>query len=779
MSNLARCKGLAVKGFMPRPGKQRAQVSAEQWTEHVSNHYSGGIEAEPVQPDAEASNRAKDFTAPSLPDFLKLVRSAIGRLDEASAAGIDGLPAAFIKHATQVDGDNPATTTHLLAPLIARLFHTAFTTCKVPKVWKEARLTPLFKKDDPTVPANYRLLAVSSVLYRLYTSCVCTLLTKWCQRQGVMPDHQFGFYPKRNVQQAQFVLRHVVQGRKQWGRKQGEGRHVWAAFIDFQAAYDHVDRRALWAHLEHRVGVPAAMLHAVRSLYEADAYVLHDGATITPPVHPVKGVKQGCPLSPILFALFLNDIASSLEVIEPGTEPVGVPLGPAPHAQQSYRISHVMFADDLTLLAGSREQVQVLVDRLSGFALRKGLVVNVKKCAIMSWPSQPGEQPVHYRGQAVPYVNEFKFLGMWIDSRFSMGHASDKQRGAVMAAWHRVLSQAIEHGLRNMPHAMLHLVQTYVLPAALFGSQVWGPDLLSTRSLYTSSLQKALNGVYRQILQVKGTVCAASLLDEVGVPPLPCYWLKAAVGFWSQAHKAQNELLTQVLNNEWELGKVCSSSWSAKLRRFLSRDLACDAFPAEGEPVTPHAMLCVNALNSHIQAQREEVNHDPRLPDTQHRARATYVHWFGMPVRAMKGVPRLHPYLCAGAQVPAPWVGSMARLRLSDHALRVQSGRIVRPPLDYGARKCTRCDISVVDDEYHLLLECGATAAIRRSFADVVPQAGLPAERMRMFMRQPAQRDSAPDPEPDNEEDKSHFTAVRRRSQFVHECMLIADAKPA
>ncbi len=30
----------------------------------------------------------------------------------------------------------------------------------------------------------------------------------------------------------------------------------------------------------------------------------------------------------------------------------------------------------------------------------------------------------------------------------------------------------------------------------------------------------------------------------------------------------------------------------------------------------------------------------------------------------------------------------------------------------------------------------------------------------------------------DNEEDKSHFTAVRRRSQFVHECMLIADAKP-
>jgi hypothetical protein len=81
-------------------------------------------------------------------------------------------------------------------------------------------------------------------------------------------------------------------------------------------------------------------------------------------------------------------------------------------------------------------------------------------------------------------------------------------------------------------------------------------------------------------------------------------------------------------------------------------------------------------------------------------------------------------------------------------------------------------------DKYHLLLEYGATAAIRSSFADVVPPDGLPAERMVVHAAACAQRASAPDHEPDNE-DKSHCTAVRRRSQFVHECMLIADAKPA
>lgn len=191
----------------------------------------------------------------------------------------------------------------------------------------------------------------------------------------------------------------------------------------------------------------------MQCLYVGDAYVLRDGATVTPPIHPVKGVKQGCPLSPLLFALFMSDIASSLEA---GELPVGVPLGPGPHTLQSHHISHIMFADDLTLLGVSCERLQVVVDRLALYAQRKGLVVNVRKCAVMSWPRQTnaqGEKSVQYSGQALPRVKAFKFLGMWLDERFSMGHAAEKQRGPVMAAWRAVQQQAQEQGLRRIPHA--------------------------------------------------------------------------------------------------------------------------------------------------------------------------------------------------------------------------------------------------------------------------------------------------------------------------------------
>jgi hypothetical protein len=112
---------------------------------------------------------------------------------------------------------------------------------------------------------------------------------------------------------------------------------------------------------------------------------------------------------------------------------------------------------------------------------------------------------------------------------------------------------------------------------------------------------------------------------------------------------------------------------------------------------------------------------DPRLPVIQHRARSTYLRWFSMPLKKYTLALHLHPYLCAGARVPAPWVQSMTRLRLSSHALHVEAGCHTRPPKAYLDRACTRCSAGVVDDEYHLLIECSTTEANKQSFTDITP----------------------------------------------------------
>jgi hypothetical protein len=73
---------------------------------------------------------------------------------------------------------------------------------------------------------------------------------------------------------------------------------------------DTVAKEALRHHLQHVIGVPSQLLTVIQNMYFGDAYRLVNGPTNTVPFCPSKGVQQGCPLSPILFALFLSDIGA-------------------------------------------------------------------------------------------------------------------------------------------------------------------------------------------------------------------------------------------------------------------------------------------------------------------------------------------------------------------------------------------------------------------------------------------------------------------------------------
>jgi hypothetical protein len=99
-----------------------------------------------------------------------------------------------------------------------------------------------------------------------------------------------------------------AQRQQCWG---GGNKRLWIAFIDFKVAYNHVDREALWHHLQHVIGVPPQLLTVIPIMYSGDPRLV-DGLTSTAPISPPKGVEQGCLLSPILFALFLSDVGAAL-----------------------------------------------------------------------------------------------------------------------------------------------------------------------------------------------------------------------------------------------------------------------------------------------------------------------------------------------------------------------------------------------------------------------------------------------------------------------------------
>jgi hypothetical protein len=232
---------------------------------------------------------------------------------------------------------------------------------------------------------------------------------KWCVDNKKIPEAQFGFITGRNTLQPLFILRHLVDAAKH--RK--EERQIYAAFIDFTQAYDKVNRSMLWNHLSD-MNIPSILQKAIKGLYIEDSYTLVDGEKRSNSITPTRGVRQGCPLSPLLFALFVNDVTNCLPSLR------------GAKAKDNTKVSHIMYADDLTILSNDERDMQLLLDRLGDYARRKELTANVRKSQVMVFNKPRNRiRPVfNLGGDNLETVTDFKYLGMYFEESGGLTKAS-------------------------------------------------------------------------------------------------------------------------------------------------------------------------------------------------------------------------------------------------------------------------------------------------------------------------------------------------------------------
>ncbi len=87
-------------------------------------------------------------------------------------------------------------------------------------------------------PNNYRMLAVSRTMYRLYVNVLRVYVTEWCQKNNKIPDTQFGFFLGSNTLQPMFILRHLLHAAQK--RKPHGSPRLHAALVDFKQAHDSI-----------------------------------------------------------------------------------------------------------------------------------------------------------------------------------------------------------------------------------------------------------------------------------------------------------------------------------------------------------------------------------------------------------------------------------------------------------------------------------------------------------------------------------------------------------
>ena len=193
------------------------------------------------------------------------------------------------------------------------------------------------------------------------------------------------------------------------------------------------------------------------------------------PVHSYVGVKQGCPLSPTLFGLYIDGLQHHVAAACPNA---GRALDSAP----GVRLSLLIYADDTAITwpsGNSAEELQQLITSVDAWCCMHGMTISIVKSEVMVFNCRSPEQlaNVSVQGQRLPVSRVFKYLGVWF--HFQKGAVHNVHKAAVrskfaIACVHRKLSDL---DVGSNANSTLKLYNSLVMPSMLYGCEVWGASM--------------------------------------------------------------------------------------------------------------------------------------------------------------------------------------------------------------------------------------------------------------------------------------------------------------
>ena len=490
--------------------KQHCQCSLDELAQHFKDL---NVNVAPtLAPGSEIDLNQADPIL-NQPFTTEEIHKIVQSLKNNKAPGVDGVINEFIKHCPRE-----------MLSILTRWFNIVLESGKAPNDWCMGIISPIYKKKgSKSSPDNYRGITLLSCMGKLFTNAINKRLTNLIEQERIIGPEQAGFRTHHSTMDHVFSLHSIVDYYL------ASHKRVYAAFLDYRKAFDMVDRVSLWQKVLD-YGLSGKILRVVMNIYSKAKSCVKTYQGTSEAFPSATGVRQGENLSPLLFALYINDFKDYVRSKYPGLPTLeNLAVAEGFNSTPLAKLGVMLYADDTLLLSETEEDLQRALDATGEYCKKWSIAINPSKSKIV----------VFSRGKVrnIPRLTlnrtelevtfDFTYLGICFDYKNGFKKAIAKQTQHATKALHALMTKV---SCLELPlDIQFDLFEHTIIPILLYGSEVWGFENAKMTEVFQRKFLK-------RRMHLRKSTPNAIVYGESGMMPTHCSTDQRLLNFWLKLH---------------------------------------------------------------------------------------------------------------------------------------------------------------------------------------------------------------------------------------------------
>ena len=519
-----------------------------------------------------------------------------------------------------------------------------------PTDWRTTIVNAIFKnKGSRKLAEFFRGISIVYMMSKIFDIVLLNRFKLWF----IPSDQQTAYQSEMSTADHIFLQRCLIAYARKVKKK------LFIISIDFDGAFDRVSRSVLIRKL-CRFGAGALFVSCIASMYlKTDNIIFQGGEHIMYTLH--AGIKQGLPLSPLLFLFYVNDIFSFFQAAHVNTTNI------------ISEIVHVLVhADDANILASTRDLAVSKLKTLLSYCNLNCIIPQYKKCEfVVINGNEKDTEPLPFGEKVLKHVPYLESLGSHLSAS---GKLADDLRLHMETRYKSCIK--FYNFLRENRFAPL-MIKIKVLKACVVNSLLYNCETFG--NLIPEDLEKTYIKLLRRTLNVRVNTPALTLYIESGLLPI-----KALI------YARQLKFFTRYRD-----------------KAMSTRTLRSQLFSRLMDEATDYLQHYINlsAKYSNVEEIYKEKSEEVKEKVREYAGNDQYKYKIYLDLN-----PNLQPSRFIDSFHALS--GDIIRFRLGSHLLPIETGRWSRTPRN--ERLCRCCNL--LGDEKHALFNC---TAIDRDLLDL------------------------------------------------------------